>query len=31
MGWEPRLLLGFGFVIPDRQGRHHRRRGLGLL
>ena len=28
---EPRLLLGFGLVVCDRQGRQHRRRGLGLL
>ena len=28
---EPRLLLRVGFVLRDRQGRHHRRRGLGLL
>jgi hypothetical protein len=28
---EPRLLLRFGFVVRDRQGRQHRRRGLGLL
>src|SRR6185312_7479553 len=28
---EPRLLLRFGLVVRDRQGRQHRRRGLGLL
>ncbi len=28
---EPRLLLGVGLVVCDRQGRQHRRRGLGLL
>jgi hypothetical protein len=28
---EPRLLLRLGVVLRDRQGRHHRGRGLGLL
>ncbi|NKU17505.1 hypothetical protein GS907_02315 [Rhodococcus hoagii] len=30
-GREPRLLLGLGFELRDRQGRQHRGRRLGLL
>src|SRR5690606_39589913 len=30
-GREPRLLLGVGILVRDRQGREHRGRRLGLL